>query len=119
MSERASVEPPKFSKRLLRLFFSKDRHLTLLHDLEDVFAVIADSKGIYSARVWYHMQALKMIKGKLYNTLYWSGPMFYNYFKVTFRNIRRHKGYSFINIFGLALGTACFILILIWIQERF
>ena len=32
--------------------------------------------------------------------------MISNYFKIAFRNIWRHKGYSFINIFGLAIGLA-------------
>lgn len=28
--------------------------------------------------------------------------MFYNYLTITLRNIKKHKAYSFINIFGLA-----------------
>ena len=42
--------------------------------------------------------------------------MVINYFKIAFRNIRRHKAYSAINIVGLAVGMACTILILIWVQ---
>jgi putative ABC transport system permease protein len=38
--------------------------------------------------------------------------MFENYFKVILRNIRRNKGYSFINIFGLALSMALGLLII-------
>ena len=41
--------------------------------------------------------------------------MFRNYFKVALRNIRRQKGYSFINIAGLAIGMACSILIAIFV----
>ncbi|WP_210464790.1 ABC transporter permease [Rufibacter roseolus] len=37
--------------------------------------------------------------------------MFQNYFKIAYRNLLRHKGFSFINIAGLALGlTACLLL---------
>lgn len=39
--------------------------------------------------------------------------MFKNYLKIAFRNIKRNKGYSFINITGLAIGMACFILMLL------
>jgi putative ABC transport system permease protein len=42
--------------------------------------------------------------------------MFKNYLKITFRNIVRQKGFSFINIFGLAVGMAVCILILLWVQ---
>jgi len=42
--------------------------------------------------------------------------MFKNYMKTAWRNITRHKGYSFINITGLALGMACFIVIAIYLQ---
>ncbi|MDA3813950.1 MAG: ABC transporter permease [Candidatus Cloacimonetes bacterium] len=44
--------------------------------------------------------------------------MLKNYFKVAFRNIVRHKAFSFINITGLAIGLICFILIMMWIQDE-
>jgi putative ABC transport system permease protein len=44
--------------------------------------------------------------------------MFKNYVKIAFRNIKRHKGYSFINIAGLTVGLACFILISLWVYDE-
>ena len=44
--------------------------------------------------------------------------MFNNYLKVAFRNIKKHKGYSLINVSGLAIGIACCILILLWVQNE-
>ncbi len=44
--------------------------------------------------------------------------MLKNYFKIAFRNILRHKGFSFINIFGLALGLAVFMLIMLWVKDE-
>ncbi len=44
--------------------------------------------------------------------------MIRNYFLVTFRNIVRHKGYSAINITGLALGIACCMLIFLYVQDE-
>jgi putative ABC transport system permease protein len=41
--------------------------------------------------------------------------MISNYLKVAFRNIIKHKGISFINIFGLAVGMTCAILIILWV----
>jgi putative ABC transport system permease protein len=42
--------------------------------------------------------------------------MFKNYLKILLRTMKKYKGYSFINIGGLAVGLACFILISLWIN---
>jgi putative ABC transport system permease protein len=49
----------------------------------------------------------------------WQPPRFvpglvWNYFKVTLRIIKRQKGYSFLNIAGLAVGMAAFLLIFLY-----
>jgi len=44
--------------------------------------------------------------------------MIRNYLKVAFRNLRKHKAYSLINISGLAVGMACAVLILLWVRDE-
>lgn len=44
--------------------------------------------------------------------------MIRNFFKVVYRNLLRNKGFSAINIIGLAIGMAAAILILLWIQDE-
>jgi len=44
--------------------------------------------------------------------------MLKNYFKIAFRNLWRNKGFSAINIAGLAIGMASAMLILLWIQNE-
>ncbi|MBS1916724.1 MAG: ABC transporter permease [Bacteroidetes bacterium] len=44
--------------------------------------------------------------------------MFKNYFKIAFRNLLRYKLFSGLNIFGLATGMACSILIFLWVQDE-
>jgi len=44
--------------------------------------------------------------------------MFRNYFKIAFRNLLRHRVYSVINVMGLAVGMAIFILILSYVQNE-
>ncbi|MGB8191122.1 MAG: ABC transporter permease [Chitinophagaceae bacterium] len=44
--------------------------------------------------------------------------MFKNYLLVAFRNLRRNKVFSFINILGLALGMGCSLLIMLWVQDE-
>jgi putative ABC transport system permease protein len=44
--------------------------------------------------------------------------MFVNYLKLAFRNLKRFKSYSFINICGLALGMAVSFLILLYVNNE-
>ncbi|GAB2577621.1 ABC transporter permease [Spirosoma areae] len=44
--------------------------------------------------------------------------MFRNYVKIAWRNLWKNKTFSFINILGLALGMACSLLIMIWVQDE-
>jgi len=45
--------------------------------------------------------------------------MLKNYIKVALRNLRRDPTYSYINVIGLAVGLACFLLIALYIQNEF
>jgi len=42
--------------------------------------------------------------------------MLQNYFKTAIRNLKRYKGYAFINILGLAVGIAACLLIFLVLQ---
>lgn len=44
--------------------------------------------------------------------------MFKNYFKIAFRNLWKNKGFTFINIAGLAIGLSCFILIALYVTNE-
>lgn len=44
--------------------------------------------------------------------------MIKNYFKLTFRNLWKTKGYSFLNISGLAIGILVASLIFLWIEDE-
>jgi len=44
--------------------------------------------------------------------------MFFSYLKFAWRNFKKNKVYSFINISGLAIGMVCSILILLWLVDE-
>jgi putative ABC transport system permease protein len=48
----------------------------------------------------------------------WNGVMLKNYLKIAFRNLLKNKLYSIINVCGLAIGLACFILISTYIKNE-
>jgi len=41
-----------------------------------------------------------------------------NFIKLTFRNLWKNRSYSFLNIFGLAIGIACAGLIFLWVEDQ-
>lgn len=45
--------------------------------------------------------------------------MFKNYLKTAIRNIWKNKVFSFINIMGLALGLACSLIIMLWVNDEY
>ena len=44
--------------------------------------------------------------------------MFKNYIKIAWRNLWKSRGYSALNIFGLAIGITCASLILLWVSDE-
>lgn len=44
--------------------------------------------------------------------------MIKNYFKIAFRNFRKNKIYSIINVLGLSLGLACAMLIILYVKDE-
>ncbi len=45
--------------------------------------------------------------------------MIKNLLKITIRNFQKQKTYSIINILGLSVGIACFILVMLWVEDEF
>ena len=44
--------------------------------------------------------------------------MIRNYIKIALRNLWKNKGFSFLNIFGLAIGISCAALIFLWVEDE-
>ncbi len=110
--------PPRFFSWLLSRLVRESERYSLVGDFNEEYNEISCSKGKFFALLWYSRHLLKASPHFLYYSLYWSFVMFKNYFKIALRNIFRHKGYSFINISGLAIGMACCLLILVFIQDE-
>ncbi|MEX6687149.1 ABC transporter permease [Danxiaibacter flavus] len=45
--------------------------------------------------------------------------MFQNYFKIAWRNLKKNKVFSFINILGLSIGITCCLMIFLYINNEF
>ncbi|MBU1101505.1 MAG: ABC transporter permease [Bacteroidetes bacterium] len=109
---------PGFARWLLARFLLREEFHEKLGDLEECFMVEVEKSGPIRAYFWYWGEVIISIPLLIKETIYGEGIMLRNYLKSTLRNIMNYKGYSFINIFGLAAGLACCILILLWVQHE-
>lgn len=70
------------------------------------------------AVLWYWGQVLFALSAYFSRSFRTGADMLKNYGKLTWRNIQNHKLYSVVNILGLAVGMACCIMILLWVQDE-
>jgi len=108
--------PPRILERLLLYILPRYVGHTALGDFAEEYNRVANIRGDGPANLWYLFQIMKSVPPFISNAIRWGFIMFRNYMKVTLRTIRRHKGFSFINIVGLAVGMACVVIILLWVQ---
>lgn len=116
--ERKKTKIPKVAIWVLRQLSEPEDALSLAGDVEEDYNDIRSQRGHLRARCWAWHQVLISLPPFLKSYLYWSSAMIKNYLKITFRVIKKHKGYSFINITGLAVGIACCLLILLWVRDE-
>jgi len=114
------IHKPKRPPYLCRLILSQlseyQNNYSICGDLEEMYHEITSEKSRLFASLWFWFQTLLCLSKYSATKLYWSFAMIKNYLKISFRNLIRHKGYSFINIAGLALGLTAVILILLLVQ---
>ncbi|MGD8540359.1 MAG: ABC transporter permease, partial [Candidatus Aminicenantes bacterium] len=109
---------PKFGDWLLKLLARYDVNPHLRGDFDEEFSQVYETKGFASAWLRYWTHLLRSLPVFVRDILYWKSIMIKNYLKIALRNFHRHKGYSFINIAGFAIGMACCLLILLYVHHE-
>jgi len=107
-----------FGEKILHWISSDSETEAAIGDIEEFYPEIVSSKGRILGTLWCGFQIVKSILNQIYVSIYWSLIMLNNYLKIAVRNIKKYKAYSAINILGLAVGMACCILILLWVQDE-
>ncbi|MCP4724674.1 MAG: FtsX-like permease family protein [bacterium] len=111
-------KPPKTGDRILSRFLNFEDYKEKSGDFEELFSELYTESGIVKAYLWFWLQVFIISSISSIKKIIWSFVMFKNYLKIALRNINKNKGYSFINIFGLAVGVASTIFIAIYVFDE-
>jgi putative ABC transport system permease protein len=119
MKVNGSYKPPRVAELLLGWLLPEDGLQTPSGDFEEFYNEIARERGEARARMWYWLQALRLIPDRLSEKTYWGTVMFKNQLKSVFRTLRSQSGYAALNIGGLSVGIALSILALLYVQHEY
>jgi putative ABC transport system permease protein len=114
-------QPPKWAIRLLEWGLPDDMAEDILGDMYELFREKVAAGKSQKAKWSYILGTLSLIqlfRPQILPNYFFSFHMFQHYFIVALRNIRKHAGYSLINIFGLATGLAACLLIILFVTHE-
>lgn len=103
---------------MLRSIANRDERAAIVGDCEEEFHEHWLNRGILRAHLWYWSLVLVSLPSFLRHMASWSGTMFKNHLTIAQRIVRRHKGFSFINIAGLSVGLSATLIIAIFVRHE-
>lgn len=118
MKTRQYHKPPRVAEFILRRLLPDDLWSTPLGDFEEFYNELVHERGESWARWWYRWQVLRLLPDRISAKTILGVAMLKNYFTTGLRNLRKYKGYTFLNISGLAVGMAACILMLLYVQNE-
>lgn len=74
----------------------------------------ASTAGEYEKVYW----AKRRHQGTFVNAIHAELSMYTNYLRIAVRNLRKYKLQSFLNVVGLAIGLACFLVIFLYVRDE-
>ena len=120
--QRPKPTPPKWLDKLLERCCAPELLEEVLGDLHERYYLRVQQVGEAKAKRGYWREVLAYLRPSVikrqstYSTQPIHTAMFKNYFKIAFRHLRKNQAFSLINLSGLALGMAAFMLILQYIS---
>jgi putative ABC transport system permease protein len=114
--KNSSQHPPLVAKWLLSLLRYYIEEHFIRGDLDGEFRARITEQGRPRAVGWYWGQVLYAGWSGLKLSAWSGGAMLKNFFLITFRNIKRQKLHTFINLAGLTVGLTVCILMFLYIR---
>jgi putative ABC transport system permease protein len=118
MRQRISAPRPRSAGWVFERIARSEEKRTIIGDVDEIYEEIRNDYGPLRAWVWYWSQTLAALVHFVCLNLYWRKVMFKNACLLAWRNMRKNKLFSFINIVGLAAGMASAMLILLWVHDE-
>lgn len=120
MSEKR-IKSPWLADWLLKVCCRKDYFEEIHGDLQETFEWRIKQTGKINARWRYFLDAFSAIRfvrglNRLESAV--TGSMLLSFIKSSLRNFRRNRAYSFLNIFGLAIGLSAALFILQYVSDE-
>jgi len=110
--------PPKFFLHILGRLSLYEEMFAVSRDFEIEYKDISENHSRMKGFFWLLGSTLLVFYHYIVLTTKWRTVMFRNYLKIAFRQLMKHKGFSIINISGLALGmTACLLMLMFVVNE--
>ena len=113
MKSNQNTLPPRVAQRFLFWFLKNDLAEEVAGDLEEQFFTQLEKAGPRRARRDYWYQVFNYLRPFAIRSFSHLKPffMFRHNLKISYRTLARDRGYSFLNIGGLALGMTTALLI--------
>ena len=117
------TSPPRWALRFFKWFCDPDLHPYLEGDLLELYELNRSSRGVSTARWRFILEVIRLFRPGIIKSFEGSQQLnqyglIKNYYKVSMRNILRHKTFSLLNISGLGVGLASCLLILVFIHHE-
>lgn len=124
MNKLPDIRPPQFFLRFFRWFCDPAIAEDIEGDLLEIFQREAATGKVVKAGLRFSIHILGLFRPGIIKKLSTPSslthplPMFKNYFITSIRSLMRSKGFSMINIIGLAVGLATFSLISFYVYHE-
>jgi len=124
MKKGNKISPPAWGIALFKSYCRNELADSILGDMQERFHKEAIKRGATRAKFNFILSIFSFINRHTLRgrsgrkTKSNSTAMFRNYLLITFRNLKKRPVFSFINIFGLALGLASCMIIYFYVQHE-
>lgn len=124
MEHKSFSPPPRWLDILMEHFCAPDLLEEVIGDLHERYYLRAHKFGESNARKHYWREVIAYLRPDVYksNSSQNNKPvltdMIRNYLKIAYRNLVRHKTFSFINITGLTIALTCCLLIFLYVSDE-